>query len=578
MKKLSKLIVCIFIFNIVFTNYSYALENREEILKNENNLELKTSTSDENILKENMNKEPKLPLDELESKLWIDGPRGTINNKDININGWALNSSGVREVKIYIDGEYKGNAEVGKQRLDVNAAYPGYLGGENSGYEMTIDKNKVSPGKHELKVEAIGIDGSSKSEVVSIEVVKLENILWIDEPRVTIENKDIKVRGWALNSSGVREVKIYVDGKYKGNAEVGKERLDVNVAYPGYPGGENSGYEMTIDKNQVSPGKHELKVEAIGIDGSIKTEFIEFKLNKPHPKTFIDTPNNIVNLRESEFLEIKGWAINQTDISNISVYLDNRFVGNANKGLSRLDVGSIYSDYPNSSNSGFELLLNKESIIPGEHRLTVVQEGFDGSTDSQTVIFKVRNGLIMIDPGHGGRDSGAVGSGFQEKTLNLDISLAAYNYLKMNGYEVVMTRSTELPSNQKLELRDRSSMANTLGVDYFISIHNDSGGGNGTHVIYSLKDRYGGPSKTLAKNLLDSVVLNTSQNASSRGIWTRTGSDGRDYYHVIREVEAPSVIIECSYMDTNDIQAVNTHEKRVKMGNAIAKGIINTIE
>ena len=52
----------------------------------------------------------------------------------------------------------------------------------------------------------------------------------------------------------------------------------------------------------------------------------------------------------------------------------------------------------------------------------------------------------MIDSGHGGLGySGEVGLGFQEKTLNLDISLAASNYLKINEYEVVLTISTELP-------------------------------------------------------------------------------------------------------------------------------------
>ena len=55
---------------------------------------------------------------------------------------------------------------------------------------------------------------------------------------------------------------------------------------------------MTIDKNGVSPEKHELRVEAIGNDGSIKTELIETELNTSYPKTFIDTQNNTVNLRE----------------------------------------------------------------------------------------------------------------------------------------------------------------------------------------------------------------------------------------------------------------------------------------
>ena len=39
-----------------------------------------------------------------------------------------------RQVKTYTDGEYKGNIEIGEERLDVNEVYPGYIGEENNGY------------------------------------------------------------------------------------------------------------------------------------------------------------------------------------------------------------------------------------------------------------------------------------------------------------------------------------------------------------------------------------------------------------------------------------------------------------
>ncbi len=115
-----------------------------------------------------------------------------------------------------------------------------------------------------------------------------------------------------------------------------------------------------------------------------------------------------------------------------------------------------------------------------------------------------------------------------------------------------------------------------MNADLFVSIHNDTpeGNGNGAHAIYSAKDKNGGPSKTLAQNILNSISSNIVQNIASKGAWTRTLDDGRDYYHVIRNVKATSVIVECSYMNSNDIKAVNTVAKREKMGQAIAKGII----
>lgn len=184
---------------------------------------------------------------------------------------------------------------------------------------------------------------------------------------------------------------------------------------------------------------------------------------------------------------------------------------------------------------------------------------------------------VVIDPGHGGKDSGAVSRDGQiyEKNLNIDIANAAANYLRSNGVQVVMTRSDD----SWVELKERSTLSNIVNPNLYVSFHNDtaSGSGNGAHVIYSAKDINGGPSKILATNILNSIDINTEQNKSSRGIWTRTLDDGRDYYHVIREVNAPSVIVECSYMNPTDIQAVNTSQKRKVMGEAIAKAILKTL-
>lgn len=184
---------------------------------------------------------------------------------------------------------------------------------------------------------------------------------------------------------------------------------------------------------------------------------------------------------------------------------------------------------------------------------------------------------VVIDPGHGGKDSGAVSRDGKvyEKNLNIDIANAAANYLRSKGVQVVMTRTNDT----WVELKERSALSNRVNPDLYVSFHNDTaeGNGNGAHVIYSVKDKNGGTSKTLATNILNSIDANTEQNKSSRGIWTRTLSDGRDYYHVIREVKAPSVIVESSYMNPTDIQAVNTPQKRKAMGEAIAKGILQTL-
>ncbi|SCH20641.1 N-acetylmuramoyl-L-alanine amidase [Romboutsia sp. 1001713B170207_170306_H8] len=509
----------------------------------------------------------------------IDSPSGTINNEDIEVIGWSLNPSGVSQVKVYVDGIYYGDAAIGGSRPDVNAAYPGYPGGVNSGYSYAIDKSKVSPGTHTIKVESIGVDKSKYSSEVSIEMKKGTGLVCVDSPSGTINNEDIEVRGWSLNPSGVSQVKVYVDGAYHGNAATGGSRPDVNAAYPGYPGGANSGYSYIIDKNTISPGTHIIKVESIGVDGSKYLIETSILIKKPNAKIHIDTPSNSFNKKESSYMEIRGWALNASGVKSVNIYMNNKFMGSATTGGSRPDVNAAYPGYTNGENSGYQLIVPTVNLITGVYNIKVVVTGNDGSVSSIEQVCRVNNGVIVIDPGHGGKDSGAVGSGFKEKDLNIEISLATANYLVVNGYDVVMTRTSEIPSNTKLELAERSSLSNTLDASLFVSIHNDTseGNGNGAHAIYSIKDKNGGPSKTLAQNILNSIASNTVQNIATRGAWTRTLDDGRDYYHVIREVKATSVIIECSYMNLTDIQAVNTPAKRIKMGEAIAKGIIKTI-
>jgi N-acetylmuramoyl-L-alanine amidase len=78
--------------------------------------------------------------------------------------------------------------------------------------------------------------------------------------------------------------------------------------------------------------------------------------------------------------------------------------------------------------------------------------------------------IIVLDPGHGGSDPGAVSNYLYEKNLNLDISLLARELFHKKGYDVFVTRADDSP----LELLDRTDAANILGADVFISVHNNS--------------------------------------------------------------------------------------------------------
>ena len=174
---------------------------------------------------------------------------------------------------------------------------------------------------------------------------------------------------------------------------------------------------------------------------------------------------------------------------------------------------------------------------------------------------------VFIAVGHGGSDPGAVANGFKEKDLNLTISYACREELERHGVTVLMSRTADVDET----LNQQVSECNAFDPDLAVNIHNTAGGGDGAEVFYHYG---GGDSKILAENILEEIVV-LGQN--SRGIKTKLGDDGRDWFGFIRETVAPAVLVECAFMDTKDIEIVDTEAEQKAMGVAIAKGVLRTL-
>ena len=100
----------------------------------------------------------------------------------------------------------------------------------------------------------------------------------------------------------------------------------------------------------------------------------------------------------------------------------------------------------------------------------------------------MKNELVIIDAGHGGIDSGAVGNGLEEKDLTLEISTYMYNRLKELGVPVVITRDQDeyLPKDKRIDrIKElKRGYQNTL----LVSNHINAGGAEGqsvTNIKYS---------------------------------------------------------------------------------------------
>lgn len=144
---------------------------------------------------------------------------------------------------------------------------------------------------------------------------------------------------------------------------------------------------------------------------------------------------------------------------------------------------------------------------------------------------------IMLDPGHGGKDPGAVANGLREKDLTLAIVKHIGRLLsEYEGVEVHYTRTDD----RFLELSERTAIANKLNVDYFISVHINAGGGTGFEsYIYN-----GNVSNaTIAyQNVIHPEIMKAIRNVRDRG-------KKRANFAVLRETKMPALLTENLFID-----------------------------
>lgn len=177
---------------------------------------------------------------------------------------------------------------------------------------------------------------------------------------------------------------------------------------------------------------------------------------------------------------------------------------------------------------------------------------------------------VVIDPGHGGKDSGAVYGNLIEKHMALVTAKACRDELVRQGVKVIMTRETDV----FLELSQRARIANNAKADYFVSIHYNAGGGDGVEAIHSI---YRGAGETLANNIVNAIHNETGQNFRPRKTYAKKGNGGTDYHAVIRQTSMHAVIVEGAFVDSADRFIVDTAAEQQKMGVAIAHGILATL-
>ncbi|MGZ8545757.1 MAG: N-acetylmuramoyl-L-alanine amidase [Sulfuricurvum sp.] len=122
--------------------------------------------------------------------------------------------------------------------------------------------------------------------------------------------------------------------------------------------------------------------------------------------------------------------------------------------------------------------------------------------------------VIVVDPGHGGKDSGAVGNGYMEKEIVLQVSLELSEQLREMGYTVYMTRSNDT----FIELKDRTKFANDKSADLFLSVHaNAIPKGADANAAYGIETYYLSPGRS--ERAMRVAALENQEDMSEMGAY-----------------------------------------------------------
>lgn len=167
---------------------------------------------------------------------------------------------------------------------------------------------------------------------------------------------------------------------------------------------------------------------------------------------------------------------------------------------------------------------------------------------------------LLLDPGHGGIDSGAPGITREEKELNLIASLYLGGHLLYRGHEVHFTRTDD----RTLSLAERVAKEQELLPDFFLSVHCNSASEDTARGFECFYFKSGKP---LAEQIAQSV-------ASSGIIPMRRPPVKRARFYVLRKTKAPAVLVELGFISNPlDDELLNQRERLLELLWSLSLGI-----
>ena len=219
---------------------------------------------------------------------------------------------------------------------------------------------------------------------------------------------------------------------------------------------------------------------------------------------------------------------------------------------------------------------DKKKDKADDEKIAEVDEPFKGLENDLGEITALSGKKIVLDPGHGGNDAGAIGpTGVMEKTVTLNVARELRKMLEAEGAQVIMTREGDTTVSEKgakasdiEELGARCEVANRAGADIFISIHADSftrPEARGTTGYY-----YGKSTSGRGQKLADCIRRNLVEQLGTPSRGTQPCN-----FYVVKHTDMPATLIELGFISNKEEEQLLNSKEGVQKA---AQGILDGIE
>lgn len=198
-----------------------------------------------------------------------------------------------------------------------------------------------------------------------------------------------------------------------------------------------------------------------------------------------------------------------------------------------------------------------------------------GDSEKPVISYGMANKIIVVDPGHGGADPGAVRGGYVEKDITLQVSKKLADYLSQAGAMVILLReddrdlagdaNSSLASRKRADLKKRAAIANEAKADLYISVHTNADPSpkwSGAQTFYNSGSAR---SKVLAVMIQEELV-------KGLGNTKRKAKPGN--YYLLNQTAMPAVIVEIGFISNpGEARQLSSSEYQSKVAFSIFSGI-----